>query len=142
MRDIKPLLDEAGVKLIAVGIGTPERGQEFCEHIGFPRENLYSDPTSACYTAIGLYKGVGVTFFSPSTPFAILDRLKKDGGKDLFDVLQNWKPWLPPEQDQAFQQGGTFVFAGPQVVFQHYDKSTGDHADLRLVLDSAIPKRV
>lgn len=57
-------------------------------------------------------------------------------------ALSKWQPWLPPKQDQAFQQGGTFVFAGEDCIFQHFDKSTGDHAPLKLVLDAAIPAPV
>jgi len=85
---------------------------------------------------------VGETFFSPSTPYAILDRIKRDGAKDLLGVLSNWKVWIPPEQSQALQQGGTFVFAGERCIYQHFDKSTGDHAPLKAVLDAAIPKVV
>jgi len=33
-REVKPVLDEMGVKLIAIGIGPPERGAEFCKHTG------------------------------------------------------------------------------------------------------------
>lgn len=40
-------------------------------------------------------------------------------------------------QDQAFQQGGMFVFDGSQCVWSHYDQATGDHADLSEVLGVA-----
>jgi hypothetical protein len=136
-----PMLDDAGVKLVAVGIGTPERGQEFCDLIAFPRENLYSDPTSECYGALGLYKGVGRTFFNPRTPYSIAERIQRDGGQELLGALSRWKPWIPPESSQALQQGGTFVFVGRETVFEHFDQSTGDHADLKLVLAAAIPTR-
>ena len=42
-RDVLPALSEATsprVKLIAVGIGTAERGREYCEHVGFTADNL------------------------------------------------------------------------------------------------------
>lgn len=135
------MLDAAGVRLVGVGIGTPARGQEFCEHVGFPRECLYSDPTSSTYAALGLYKGVDKTFFSATTPLALLARAQKDGAKDLLGVLARWKPWTPPETSQALQQGGTFVFAGRDALFEHFDQATGDHADLKRVLDAAIPPK-
>jgi hypothetical protein len=56
---------------------------------------------------------------------------------DLKDVMSRWKPWVPPKQDQAFQQGGMFVFKGNQCVWCHYDKATGAHADLAQVLGVA-----
>jgi hypothetical protein len=34
MRDVKPALDKDGIKLVAVGIGYPEIGREFCELTG------------------------------------------------------------------------------------------------------------
>ena len=127
---------------MAVGIGTPARGQEFCDHIGFPRECLYTDPESQCYEAIGLYKSVSRTFFNPATPYAMLDRIKRDGMRDLFEVLGRWKVWMPPKQDQAFQQGGQFVFAGKEAIFEHFDQATGDHADMNEVLGIALLSKV
>jgi hypothetical protein len=56
---------------------------------------------------------------------------------DLKDVMSRWKPWVPPKQDQALQQGGMFVFQGTQCVWCHYDKATGAHADLAQVLGVA-----
>jgi hypothetical protein len=135
------MLDAAGVRLVGVGIGTPARGQEFCDHIGFPRECLYSDPTSSTYSAIGLYKGVGETFFNAQTPYSLLARVQKDGAQDLLGALSRWKPWTPPDTSQALQQGGTFIFAGRDSIFEHFDKSTGDHPELKRVLDAAIPPR-
>ena len=51
-RDVKPRLDEAGCKLLAVGIGTDERAREFCKHVGFPATNLYADPENEAYDAL------------------------------------------------------------------------------------------
>jgi hypothetical protein len=49
------------------------------------------DPENAVYDTLALNKGVQATFFSPSTPFAFLDRfLKPDGTKELVEVLSKW----------------------------------------------------
>jgi len=136
-RDVKPKLDEEGIKLICVGIGTGARAVEFCEHVPFPKENLFADPDNAAYEKLGLAKNARQTFFSPRTPYAILDRVRKDGAKDLLDALGRWKPWLPPKSDQGFQQGGAFVFKGSKCVFGHRDPATGAHVDLNRVLDVA-----
>ena len=137
-RDVKPALDDAGIVLRAVGIGTVERANEFCNHVGFPREALFADPENAGYSALGLKTGVVKTFFNEATPYAILDRVKKDGAKDLVDALGRWKPWIPPKLEQGLQQGGTFVFQGDQECFGHFDPSTGAHADLNTVLNVAL----
>ena len=45
---------------------------------------------------------------------------------------------IPPKQDQAFMQGGTFVFKGPETLFAHYDPSTASHANTSEVIDTAV----
>lgn len=45
--------------------------------------------------------------------------------------------FIPPRQDQAFNQGGTFIFDGDQTVFAHYDEGTGAHSDIQEVIDYA-----
>ena len=55
-RSVKPLLDEAGVRLVAIGIGTPERAKEFCAHVDFPEACLYADPENVAYDALKLNK--------------------------------------------------------------------------------------
>ena len=139
-RDVLPKLSGASppVKLLAVGIGTAERGREYCDHVGFPAENLLCDPENAAYDALGLKKGVQTTFFTVDTPLAILARAKNDNAKDLLDATKRWKPWLPPKSDQGLQQGGAFVFEGDKLLFQHYDPSTGAHVDLDDLLQAAV----
>jgi len=38
--------------------------------------------------------------------------------------------YVPPKQEQAFLQGGTFVFDGKDCVYAHYDESTAAHANV------------
>jgi len=45
--------------------------------------------------------------------------------------------YMPPKQDQAFNQGGTFLFDGDETVYAHYDESTGAHSDIQQVIDLA-----
>ena len=139
-RDVKPRLDEAECKLLAVGIGTPEIAREFCEHVGFPAASLYADPENAAYTALGLKKGLQ-TIFTIDTSFSVLKRLQQDGASDLLAATSQWKPWLPPKLEQGLQQGGAFVFDGPELLFQHFDPSTGANADLTAVLEAALSPR-
>lgn len=137
-REALPQLQPANVDLIAVGIGTAERAREFCDHVGFPEDNLFADPDNEGYTALGLNKGVGTTFFTIDTPLSILARAQRDGAEDLIAATSRWKPWLPPKSDQGLQQGGAFVFEGEKLLFGHYDPSTGAHADLEEVLSAAL----
>lgn len=60
--------------------------------------------------------------------------------KDLLDVLGKWKDavYLPPKQEQAFQQGGAFIFRGDDTVFAHYDAAAGAHIEVMNVVERAI----
>jgi len=72
------------------------------------------------------------------TPFSFLDRMRRgsSGTSDLEGLLSRWSKegvWVPPRQDQAFNQGGIFVLRGRKTLFAHYDPSAGAHADLEVV---------
>ena len=104
--------------MVIVSIGLPEKGKALCEHLGVEKgeELLFVDPDNAMYDELDLNKGVQETFFNPATPLAFKDNLFRDGriiSKELGEVLRNWKIYLPPKQDQAFNQGGAFIFNGP-----------------------------
>lgn len=60
--------------------------------------------------------------------------------KDLLYVLGKWKDaiYLPPKQEQAFQQGGAFIFKGGDTIFAHYDAAAGAHIEVLDVVQRAI----
>lgn len=134
---MKPELDKLGIKLFLVSIGTLERSKEFVKATGFPAENLFCDPDNISYDALSLKAGVGATFFSFETPLAIKKRMDEGRDGDLKEIMPRWTPWIPPKTEQAFQQGGIFVFEGTRCVLDHFDKATGAHADFAMVLDTA-----
>lgn len=126
--------------LFLVSIGTPQRGLEFVDKTGFPADLLLADPDNVTYERLGLKKGVRETFLARETPLAIWERIKSGRVDDLRQVLSLWTKtplWIPPKQDQAFQQGGAVVFEGRRVLFAHYDPSTGAHVDMRLLVEKA-----
>ena len=133
-------LEAQGVNLVLVSIGVPEKGQQLVDHLEFEKgeKYLFVDPENALYDALNLNFGVARTFFNINTPFAFLERFtSKDGTKDLGTILSKWSKalFIPPKQEQAFNQGGTFVFEGERTVFAHYDPSTAAHAKVNDVLD-------
>jgi len=94
------------------------------------------------------------TFFSIGTSFSFLKRFTTRGGtQELREVLSKWNKaiYIPPKQNQAFNQGGTFIFdtssarnkenntteQQTQTIFAHYDESTGAHSDIQQVIDIA-----
>mmetsp|Transcript_18632 Transcript_18632/g.52061 ORF Transcript_18632/g.52061 Transcript_18632/m.52061 type:complete len:116 (+) Transcript_18632:562-909(+) len=112
----------------------------FAEETGLDPAVIFADPDNVTYDALGFYKGLARTFFNPATPFSINQRLLKDGGADLKEILPRWKPWIPPKLEQGLQQGGMLIFQGKECLYSHYDESTGAHADLEDVLSMAVFK--
>jgi len=136
-----PRLEEAGVKLVAVGIGTPERAVEFSRHVGFEPERLFTDPENALYEALDFKKDLRSLAFNEATPFSLLDRVQTGKYQDLTRALQAWKPWIPPKLEQGLQQGGVVVFDGEETLYERKDPSTGAHAPLDIVLNIATDRR-
>jgi hypothetical protein len=135
-------LEELGVELVMVSIGTPKNGKKLVEHLAVPNleDYFFVDPENTLYDSLKLNKGVKDTFFSTGTAFSFLRRFtKQDGMTELNEVLSKWNEafFIPPRQDQAFNQGGTFIFDGDQTVFAHYDEGTGAHSDIQEVIDYA-----
>ena len=122
------------MQLVAIGIGTPERAKEFCQLTGFPESQLLADPENAAYDSLQLNKGAILTFLRPETPLALAKRAISGETGALQEALSTWKAWIPPKLEQGLQQGGLFCFDGEKTIFQHYDPSTGVHADMDAVL--------
>jgi hypothetical protein len=134
-REVNPRLASAGVSLVAIGIGTPERAKEFCDLTGYPATQLLADPENACYDALQLNRGAALTFLRPETPMALAKRAISGDTADLKEALGTWKAWIPPKLEQGLQQGGVFAFDGSRTIFQYYDPSTGAHADMDKVME-------
>ncbi|GAB2231804.1 hypothetical protein Droror1_Dr00010818 [Drosera rotundifolia] len=128
--EAKARFDSAGVKLIAVGVGTPDRARMFGERSSFPMESLYADPERKAYDVLGLYYGFARTFFSSAVPqaFSRINTLKKAGKNYTIKAT-------PDDTSGILQQGGMFVFKGKELLYAWKDKKTGDHAPLQDVFD-------
>jgi len=125
---------EKGIKLYLVSLGPPDRGTEFAKHTGFPEDQLLADPESAVYEALSLHNSALDTFFNPKTPLALLDRVRKNGGKEIRKVMSNWKFWIPTKKGQSTQQGGAFIFKGETCVWQYFDPATAAHVNAQQLL--------
>ncbi|CAD6214379.1 unnamed protein product [Miscanthus lutarioriparius] len=130
LRDTKERFNSAGVKLIAVGVGTPAKARILAERLPFPLEYLYADPDRKVYNLLGLYFGVGRTFFNPASAkvFSRFDSLK--------EAVKNYTiEATPDDRAGVLQQGGMFVFKGKELLYARKDEGTGDHAPLDDVLN-------
>ncbi|XP_021717975.1 thioredoxin-like protein AAED1, chloroplastic [Chenopodium quinoa] len=125
LKKAMPRFDAAGVKLIAVGVGEPEKARLLGERLPFPMECLYADPERKAYDLLGLYYGLGRTFFNPASKkvFSRFESLKK--------AMENYTiQATPSDRSSVLQQGGMFVFKGKELLYARKDEGTGDHAPL------------
>ncbi|KAL0381504.1 UNVERIFIED_CONTAM: hypothetical protein Sangu_0214700 [Sesamum angustifolium] len=130
LKESKEKFDSAGVKLIAVGVGTPDKARLLAERLPFPLDSLYADPDRKAYDVLGLYYGLGRTFFNPASTkvFSRGDALKK--------ATKNYTiRATPDDRSSVLQQGGMFVFKGKQLLYARKDEGTGDHAPLDDIFD-------
>ncbi|KAJ4791268.1 Prostamide/prostaglandin F synthase [Rhynchospora pubera] len=130
LRDAKPKFDSAGVKLIAIGVGTPDKARILAERLPFPLENLYADPDRKAYYLLGLYYGLARTFLNPASrkAFSRFEAIK--------EATKNYTIKATPDDvSSVLQQGGMFVFRGKELMYARKDEGTGDHAPLEDVLN-------
>ncbi|KAM7520377.1 hypothetical protein LguiB_019339 [Lonicera macranthoides] len=130
LKESKARFDSAGVKLIAIGIGTPNKARILAERLPFPMESLYADPERKAYDVLGLYYGFGRTFFNPASAkvFSRFEALQK--------AVKNYTiEATPDDRSSVLQQGGMLVFKGKQLLYARKDEGTGDHAPLDDIFD-------
>ncbi|ONI02707.1 hypothetical protein PRUPE_6G216800 [Prunus persica] len=130
LKESKARFDSAGVKIIAVGVGSPDKARILAERLPFPMDSLYADPDRKAYNVLGLYYGLGRTFFNPASAkvFSRFEALQK--------AVKNYTiEATPDDRSSVLQQGGMFVFKGKQLLYARKDEGTGDHAPLDDILD-------
>nr|CAB3498350.1 unnamed protein product [Digitaria exilis] len=146
LKDSIVRFDSAGAKLIAIGVGTPDKARILADRLPFPVDSLYADPERkvpiplpdlselvecSAYNVLGLYHGVGRTLFSPASAkiYSRLDYIKK--------ATKNYTlEGTPTDLIGVLQQGGMFVFRGKELLYSWRDEGTGDHAPLDDVLSA------
>ena len=157
-RDALPALEAANVGLAVVGIGSLDAGETFATRTEFPKSMLYVDDSdeSETYRAAGTrntkrkpdgkadFEGIG-SMWSQATN----DALKERGKADLDAITGSlfnpgiYKPLMPKgstmtrSMEKTMVQGGSFVFEGDDVLFEHYDESSGAHAGIDDILKAA-----
>ncbi|GLU13413.1 hypothetical protein SLE2022_300510 [Rubroshorea leprosula] len=130
LKESKAKFNSAGVKLIAVGVGTPNKARILADRLPFPMECLYADPERKAYDVLGLYYGIGRTFFNPASA-KVFSRFES-----LRNAVKNYTiEATPDDRSSVLQQGGMFVFKGKQLLYARKDEGTGDHASLDDIVD-------
>jgi len=151
---VLPALDEKGIGLVVVGIGSVESGLTFADRTGFPAGRLLVDEsvTTVAYEAVGtrnsqrdpvsnkqIFEGVGSMWGQATT-----DAIEERGRDDLNTVTGGlfrpgpYKPLMPESIEATLVQGASFVFDGNKVLLEHYDESSGAHVSVEDLLDAAL----
>ena len=143
MKEVVPLFLERRDthRLICIGIGTHARSLEFCEHVGFDPQFLYSDAENKAYDALQFVKSTPATLFTDvRTPLAIAKRFADGKQEYLGTAFKNWgkSMWIPPRLDQGLQQGGSLVFKRRETIFKYKDPSAGADVDINDLLRVAL----
>lgn len=63
LRHYLPQIDDAGVGVVGVSLGTVDAAKDFCAETGFPLDSLFMDEDGAAYSALGFSNG-----FQPRLP--------------------------------------------------------------------------
>ncbi|KAK8962409.1 hypothetical protein KSP40_PGU018239 [Platanthera guangdongensis] len=115
LKELIPKFESAGVKLIAIGVGTPDNARILAE---------------GAYNVLGLYYGFRRTFFNPASAkvFSRFSSIRKAGKNYTLSAT-------PQDRSSVLQQGGMFVFKGKELLYARKDEGTGDHAPLEDVLN-------
>jgi hypothetical protein len=124
LMDIKGKLDKAGIPLVAIGSGSPEGAKHFIDKLHFTGE-MYVNQDLSAYRAFKLERGFLQTL-GPSSLIRGIQAMRKGFRQGLTD-------------GDTWQQGGVFVIGpGKKLIFQHRNKSAGDHVDLDAVLKAVL----
>ncbi|BBH05874.1 Thioredoxin superfamily protein [Prunus dulcis] len=100
LKESKARFDSAGVKIIAVGVGSPDKARILAERLPFPMDSLYADPDRKAKV------------------FSRFEALQK--------AVKNYTiEATPDDRSSVLQQGGMFVFKGKQLLYARKDEGTG-----------------
>eukprot|EP00775_Hariotina_reticulata_P002965 gene2965-3250_t len=57
IQKVLPSMEEQGIQVITVGLGSAENARLFASTLGYPLEHLYADPSGSCYRALQFSPG-------------------------------------------------------------------------------------
>lgn len=121
MRQKLPQFEQAGGRLVLVGMGTPEEAAAFAGKLEIP-VSMISDPDRRLYRDFGLKTASIPELFLPSVAFKAITAMAQGHtvGLPVGDIRQ-----LP----------GVFIIdTGGRIVFSHVGKDAADHPDAKTLL--------
>ncbi|HVS63323.1 MAG TPA: peroxiredoxin-like family protein [Thermoanaerobaculia bacterium] len=121
MRGIAGRIEELGARLVLIGNGTPEQGQEFLRETGELPFRLVLDPQLVGYRAAQLQR-------------PLLEGVRP---RTVCSFVRAWRRGLraAPRAGDAHEMGGAFViFPGRGVAYSFVCRVLGDHPSFEEIL--------
>jgi peroxiredoxin len=121
LRQKIPEFEQAGGRIVLVGMGTPEESAAFIKKAGV-NFAMISDPKRQLYQAFGLGMAGSLELLSPSLAFKALATMAQGHGLGL------------PVGDIRQLPGAFIINPGGQIVYSHVAKDAADHPDTETIL--------
>jgi len=128
LRQEKTSLDQAGINVVLVGMGTPVEAESFRQQYNVPFP-IISDPEKLLYRAYGLKRARFIQLFSPSLL-----------GKGLQAAGEGHMPGIP--QGDPMQMPGTFVIDQEgRFLLRHFARDAADHLPVASIIKAVRPQQ-
>jgi peroxiredoxin len=116
-----PQFEQAGGRLVLVGMGTPEESMAFARRMEVSCP-VISDPDRQLYRSFGLKMASALELLSPSIAVKAISAIAQGHtiGKPIGDIRQ-----LP---------GGFIIDTGGRIVYSHIAKDPADHPETETIL--------
>lgn len=123
MRHEIPQFEQAGGRIVLVGMGTPEESTAFVKNAGVTFA-MISDPKRQLYKAFGLGMAGSLELLSPSLAFKALATMAQGHGIGL------------PIGDIRQLPGAFIINTRGQIVYSHVAKDAADHPAPETILSA------
>jgi len=128
LRQEKTSLDQAGIQVVLVGMGTPAEAESFRRQYDVPFP-LISDPEKNLYRAYGLKRARFMQLFSPG--------LLRKG---LMAAGEGHLPGMP--RGDPMQMPGTFVIDREgRFLLRHFARDAADHLPVASIIKAVRPRQ-
>ena len=124
-----------------VGVGSGEAAAQFANELGIDPALCFGDEGGAAGDVLDLKQGLG-TMWNPPAVSTMMERNDQDSLKAVGEAYKNAADNIgiqnltPKDMKDTMRQGGTFVFKGDELRFEHFDDKVGDNASIRDILAS------
>ena len=128
-----------GGKLLFVGVGTAEAAEEFATQLEVDPRMCFGDDSGVASDTLGLAKGVR-TMWNPPAVESMMGRNDQESLTELGEAFKRAADNIgiqnlaPKDINDTLRQGGTFVFKGDELLYEHYDAKVGANCDIENVL--------